>query len=157
MSLDRPTIGNEQDDKTFTIEMVWDDGTDATAVALDVPLQGARLRVGPEAGWLPAHLLTLAAASSFMSALLRLAAGAHVDVLGFVSNSKLRVPGDREQVPALTLSPCIVVRSEEDAKRIGALCDEAILLSDVCRTLQGRLRLEPDIEVVASASEAREL
>lgn len=136
--------------------MVWDAGADATAVPVEISALGSKLRVGPEAGCLPAHLMTVAADSCFMSTLLRLAQEAGVKILGYVSNSKLRVPIDSRQPPSLTLFPCIVVESQRDAEKLGLLCQQAVERSHVCRVLGDRLEIEPDIEVVTGADEVSE-
>jgi organic hydroperoxide reductase OsmC/OhrA len=97
--------------------------------------------------------MTLAAASCFMSTLLRLADAAGVPILGYVSISRLHVPSDHRRLPIMTLTPCIVVGSQGDASKVGELCQQASEVSDVCRTLQGRLQVVPDTQVISPAGE----
>jgi organic hydroperoxide reductase OsmC/OhrA len=148
MTLERSTIGGEPHEEIFTIELVWDADQDATAVAWQPPLEGSMIQVGPRAGWMPPHFVTLAAASGFMSTLLRLAEAAGVIILGYVSISKLHVPADRRSPPTISLTPCIVVASTEDANKIDELCQQASELCDVCRALQGRLQVAPDTQII---------
>jgi organic hydroperoxide reductase OsmC/OhrA len=142
-------------DEVFTTELIWDADMEGTAIPREVPLRAPALQVGPGAGWLPAHLMSLAAASCFMTTLLRLAGEADHQVLGFVSNSRLVVPADRTQPVVLTLTPCIVVQSADDAEPMRRLCEEAVRLSDVCRTVR-HVQLEPEIQVVADAAKGLE-
>jgi organic hydroperoxide reductase OsmC/OhrA len=144
------------EDQVFTTELIWDAGSNGTAIPREVPLRAPTLQIGPNAGWLPAHLMALAAAGCFMSALLHLAEAAGIPVLGFVSNSRLRIPGDPSERPALILEPCIVVSSKEDVEGMRALCERAVRGSDMCRMLEDRVRLEPDIQVLTGANEAAE-
>lgn len=133
---------------TFTTELVWDANLEATAAPLVPSAEGNAFPVGPKTGWLPAHLLTLAAASDFMTALLRLAATTGVRVLGYVSTSQLRIPVDSRTPAAITLTPCIVVASDEEAGSVAALCREATELADVCRMLRGSFEVVPDVRVL---------
>lgn len=139
----------ESEDRVFTTELIWDTGTDGTAIPRELPLRATPLQVGPEGGWLPVHLMAAAAAGSFMSSLLRLAAEAGLCVLGFVSNSRLRIPGDPSERPTLALEPCIVIASEQEVERMRELCEQAVQDSDMCRMLEDRVDLEPDIQVLA--------
>jgi hypothetical protein len=149
MTLDQSTTCGEPHEETFTIELVWDADQDATAVPWQPPWQGSTIQVGPKAGWLPAHLVTLAAASGFMSTLLRLAEAAGVPILGYVSISRLHVPTGRRSPPTITLSPCIVVASTEDAGKVVELCQQVSEISEVCRALEGRLQVVPAMQVIA--------
>jgi organic hydroperoxide reductase OsmC/OhrA len=153
MTLDQSATGGATHEETFAIELVWDADQEATAVPWRPPWEGSVIQVGPKAGWLPAHLVTLAAASGFMSTLLQLATVAGVSILGYVSMSKLHVPTDRRLLPTITLAPCIVVASTEDADKVAALCQQASDLCEVCRALQGRLEVVPDTQVITPAGE----
>jgi len=153
MTLDQSATGGTTHEETFAIELVWDADQDATAVPWHPPWQGSTIQVGPKAGWLPAHLVTLAAASGFMSTLLQLAEAAGVSILGYVSISKLHVPIDRRSLPTITLTPCIVVASTADAGQVAALCRQASELCEVCRALQGRLEVVPDTQVITPGGE----
>ena len=148
MTLERSTTGGEPHEEIFTIELVWDADQDATAVAWQPPLEGSTIQVGPRAGWMPPHFVILAAASGFMSTLLRLAEAAGVLILGYVSVSKLHVPTDHRSPPTITLTPCIVVASPEDADKVDELCQQASELCEVCRALQGRLQVVPDTQII---------
>jgi hypothetical protein len=153
MTLDQSTTGGKTHEETFAIELVWDADRNATAVPWQPPWQGSAIQVGPKAGWLPAHLVTLAAASGFMSTLLQLAEAAGVFILGYVSICKLHVPTDLRSLPTITLTPCIVVASTEEANKVSALCQQASELGEVCRALQGRLQVVPDTQVITPGGE----
>jgi hypothetical protein len=145
MTLDQSATGGATHEETFAIELVWDADQEATAVPWHPPWQGSMIQVGPKAGWLPAHLVTLAAASGFMSTLLQMAETAGVPILGYVSIFKLHVPTDRRSLPTITLAPCIVVASAEDADRARAsLADGSARPSHGSKeaTVRKRLSLE---------------
>jgi organic hydroperoxide reductase OsmC/OhrA len=146
----------QPDDRVYTTELIWDTGTDGTAIPREVPLRAVPLQIGPESGWLPAHLIALAAAGCFMSSLLRLAEEARVGVLGFVSNCRLRIPCHPSGRSTLVLEPCIVVASEDEVERMRSLCERAVRSSDICRMLEDRVHLEPDIQVLAGANQIEE-
>lgn len=133
-----------------TTELVWDDDQDATGVVLGAPSRGTALKVGPKAGWLPAHLVTVAAASCFMTTLLRLADSARVPVLGYVSIAKMQ-RRNREATPTIVLTPCIVVGSQEHSDVVRNLCQQAREASDVCRALEHRIQIAPDTQVIPPA------
>lgn len=148
MELISPSTAAVWEQPAITVELVWETGRDATAIAGGSPCcSGVPVRVGPAAGWLPAHHLTLAAASSFMSVLMQLAESAGVPILGFVSTAKLCVPPDARSLPHVMLNPSIVVGSPDDAAMASVLAAEAAESSDVCRIFRGRLLVNPDIQV----------
>jgi organic hydroperoxide reductase OsmC/OhrA len=153
MTIDQSATARATHEDTFTIELVWDADQDATAVPWQPPWQGSTIQVGPKAGWLPAHLVTLAAASGFMSTLLQLAEAAGVSILGYVSISKLHVPTDRRSLPTITLTPCIVVASADAADKVAELCRQASEVCEVCRALQGRIQVAPDTQVITPGAE----
>jgi organic hydroperoxide reductase OsmC/OhrA len=153
MTLDQSATVGATHEETFAIELVWDADQEATAVPSHPAWQGSVIQVGPKAGWLPAHLVTLAAASGFMSTLLQMAETAGVPILGYVSISKLHVPTDRRSLPTITLAPCIVVASAEDADKVAELCQQASELCEVCRALQGRIQVVPDTQVITPGAE----
>ena len=101
----------------FATEIVWNAGLTGTGTAA----AGRSLTVGREGEWEPEYLLLLAAESSFMPTMLALAAHAGVTVLGYVSSGHLNVPDDAEALPRVSLAPCIVVATSEDAERIAGL------------------------------------
>lgn len=151
MQGDSSSANQERPEETFTIEMIWDAGQDATAIPAGIGREGTAFEVGPRGGWQPPHLVALAAAARFMNALLRLADAAGVSILGYVSISKLRVPTDPRSRPTLTLTPCIVVPTEKDARKIDELCRMACELADVSPTLLDRLEVVPETQIVPPA------
>jgi organic hydroperoxide reductase OsmC/OhrA len=151
MQCDPSNASQNPQEATFTIEMMWDAGEDATAIPAGTVGEGAAFQIGPRGGWQPPHLIALAAASCFMNALLRLADAAGVSILGYVSNSKLRVPTDPRGLPLLTLKPCIVVPSEKDAAKIDELCRMASELAAVSPTLLDRLEVVPETQIIPAA------
>lgn len=129
----------------FKTETVWNTGLAGTGVAGE----GQSLTVGHEGDWMPEHLLLLAAESCFMSTLLTLAVDAGIEVLGYVSKGSLHVPEDPGQA-SLVLSPCAVVATPHDAKRLTALGRQARHESIVARMLGDRFRLELDVRTLPS-------
>jgi organic hydroperoxide reductase OsmC/OhrA len=125
----------------FVTETVWNAGLSATGVAGD----DRSLTVGRDGDWPPEQLLLLAAESCFMSTLLTLAADEGVDVLGYVSSAHLNVPSLPAEMPVISLAPCVVVASDEDAARIASCTRRAERESPVARLLGSQLRVAVDI------------
>lgn len=136
-------------DEIFMTEVLWNPPREDQPATIDAAADRMVMRVGP-GGWRPAHVITLAAATCFTNALRRLAEAAGIPILGYVWSSRLRVSVDVRDVPTLTLSPCFVVATDEQASDLRALCARAAESSPVCRLLRGRLVLAPDIHVVGS-------
>lgn len=137
--------------RRFVTELVWHGGESGTGLTE----HGASMSCGCPAEWVPEHLLCLAADSSFMTTLLRLASEAGLEVLGYVSRARLEAPADAGQPPQVTLSPCIVVGSDEAARVIERLCNEAVRESLVSRVLHGRIHVSADVKVVAPDATVR--
>jgi hypothetical protein len=115
----------------FATETVWDGGLLGTGACGD----GRALSVGRgEGGWAPEQLLLLGAESSLMESVLTAARDADIQVLGYVSCGHLEVPEEPGSAPRLTLKPCLVVASADEAQR-------AVLLSAAVAgtSLAGRL------------------
>lgn len=132
----------------FATETIWNAGLTGTGTA------GAdrSLKVGRDGEWEPEHLLLLAAESSFMATVLALAAHAGITVLGYVSSGHLDVPNDADELPRLSLVPCVVVATSEDAERIADLGRQAEQASIVVRLLGDRLRVTLDVRSVPSGT-----
>lgn len=132
----------------FSSETVWNAGLAATGTA-----GGRAITVGFEGDWAPEHLLLLSAESCFMSTFLSLAYAAGLEVLGYVSNARLEHgPGAASQ-PSVSLAPCIVVGSSMDATIARELVSAATRDSVVARLIGGRLRVVPDVRVIAERAE----
>lgn len=128
-------------------ELVWDVAARATASA-----EGAEpLRIAGLHGWSPEGLLAAAAAASVMTRFLALAASAHLEVLGYVSNEHASPGGCG---PQIDLAPCIVVSSDDDAARARALFAAALDEADISRALRQPLRADLRVSVVAARPEA---
>jgi organic hydroperoxide reductase OsmC/OhrA len=123
------------------LELVWDDGLNATALTSDA----SPIRIGPAASLLPHQLLALAASSCLMTSFLTLAAGAGVPIHGYVSSARLADADDGGT--ALALAPCVVVASEDDALRAAQLWSEAIRHSRTLGLLKDRVQVEPAVRV----------
>ena len=124
-----------------TLELVWDDDLNATALT-----GGAEpIRIGPAVNLLPHQLLALAASSSLMTSFLNLAAATGVPVQGYVSSARVREGAGGE--PELALTPCVVVSSETDAGLVAELWREAIRYSRTLGLLRDRLQVEPVVRV----------
>lgn len=133
----------------FSSEMVWNTGLAATGTA-----GGRSLSAGFDGDWAPEHLLLLAVESCFMSTFLSLAYVSRLDVLGYVSNARLEHSGPHHPTaPSISLAPCIVVGTTEDAGQARELATEAARESVVARLLGTRLRIAPDVRVVAQRSD----
>src|SRR5262245_2053125 len=115
----------------YATETVWDGGLSGTASSAD----GQLLTVGYEGGcWPPEQLLLLAAESSFMDSFLAAAREVNLEVLGYVSSGHLE-PDDLHGTPRITVRPCVVVGSADDAARAQRICTGALQQSVVCRLL----------------------
>lgn len=141
--------GDSTSDEIFMTEVLWNPAREDESPTIDAAGNRMVMRVGP-GGWRPAHVVTLAAATCFTNALLRLANAAGIPILGYIWSSRLRVSIDVRDVPTLTLSPCFIVATDDQASDLRALCARAAESSPVCRLLRGRLLLAPDIQVVGS-------
>ena len=114
--------------------------------------EGRELSVGRESGqWLPEHLLLLAAESSLMESFLAAARDADIEVLGYVSSGHLEIPDEPDAAPRLTLKPCIVVASVEEAERAALLSTAVARTSMAGRLLGNRLRVGLDVRLEPSA------
>lgn len=132
----------------FSSETVWSAGLGATGTA-----GGRAISVGFEGDWAPEHLLLLAAESCFMSTFLSLAYASGLEVLGFVSNARLEHGPGASAQPSVSLAPCIVVGSAMDATIARELVSAATRESAVARLIGGRLRVVPDVRVIAERAE----
>jgi organic hydroperoxide reductase OsmC/OhrA len=132
----------------FSSETVWNAGLAATGTA-----GGRTMTVGFEGDWAPEHLLLLATESCFMSTFLSLAYASGLDVLGFVSNARLGHGAQPASQPSISLAPCIVVGSSMDATIARELVGAAVRESAVARMLGHRLRVVPDVRVIAERAE----
>jgi hypothetical protein len=130
----------------YATETVWDGGLLGTGVCGE----GRALSVGRgEGGWAPEQLLLLGAESSLMECVLTAARDADIQVLGYVSCGHLEVPEEPGAAPRLTLKPCIVVASVDEAQR-AALVSAAVAGTSLAGRLLGTclqvgldVRLEP--------------
>lgn len=132
----------------FSSETVWNVGLAATGTA-----GGRSIAVGFEGDWAPEHLLLLATESCLMSTFLSLAYASGLEVLGFVSNARLEHGPGASSQPSLSLAPCIVVGSPMDATIARELVSAAGRESVVVRMLGGRVRIVPDVRVIAERAE----
>jgi hypothetical protein len=127
------------DEHGCTLELVWDEDLNATAFT-----GGALpIRIGPAVNLLPHQLLALSASSSLMTSFLDLAGANGVPVEGYVSSARLREGANGE--PELTLTPCVVVSSEEDRRLVADLWPQAVRYSRTLGVLRDRLRIEPAV------------
>ena len=134
----------EQPASPYATETVWDGGRSATGVCGE----GRELTVGRESGgWLPEHLLLLAAESSLMESFLAAARDADIEVLGYVSSGHLDIPDEPDAAARLTLKPCIVVASVEEAERAERLSAAVARTSMAGRLLGNRLRVGLDVRL----------
>ena len=132
----------------FSSETVWNTGLSATGSA-----GGRSLAAGFEGDWAPEHLLLLALESCYMSTFLSLAYVQGLDILGYVANARLEHGSHLSAAPAVSLAPCIVVGTPLDATIARELANAASRESVVARLLGARLRVTPDIRLVADRTE----
>jgi hypothetical protein len=128
----------------YSTETVWNAGLAGTAIAG----KGHSLKVGNDGDWVPEHLLLLAAESSYMSTLLALARESGLEILGYVSKSRLDMNARSGEPPTLMLMPCVVVRSDGDAQWVVRLAAHVTERSGVASLLADRLRVTLDVRVV---------
>ena len=131
--------------RTVVAEVVWD--ANRTGTALNEC--GCAMSVGHPAEWTPEHLLTVAASSSLMSTFFELAARDALEVLGYVSTSRLEISDDPALAPSIVVTPCIVVASAADAELARAVLAEAARRAPVHRILTPHVTIEPDLQVLA--------
>jgi organic hydroperoxide reductase OsmC/OhrA len=129
-------------------ETVWDGGSSGTGVCAD----GHALSLGRgDGGWTPEQLLLLGAESSLMEAVLTAARNAGIDVLGYISSAHLDVPVEADAAPRLTLNPCVVVASVDEAQREALLSTAGAEASLVGRLLGAHLQVGIDVRLEPSA------
>ena len=129
-------------------ETIWDGGLAATGVCSE----GRELNVGHEKGrWTPEQLLLLGAESSLMESFLTAARAADIQVLGYVSCGHLEMPNRPGAAPRLTLKPCIVVASADEAARAVRLSSAVARTSIAGRLLGNRLQVGVDVRLEPSA------
>ncbi len=133
--------------KQVVAELVWD--ANRTGTALNEC--GCSMGVGHPADWTPEHLLAVAASSCLMSTFFKFAAGEGLDVLGYVSTSRLEVLPEGDAPLRLVVMPCIVVASDADGRAARALLEEAFRRSPVNGALAPHVTIEPEIRVIAAA------
>jgi organic hydroperoxide reductase OsmC/OhrA len=119
-------------------ELIWE----AKRVGTAESPSGETLEIGAPGPWTPGRLLSLAAQSSLMVEFLRLAEEAALPVLGYVSSAETRFDPSGTDAGTLTLSPCIVVGSQQDSAHAERLLEEAMEASPVCRLLRGDAELD---------------
>lgn len=128
--------------RTHYSELVWETDGQGTAQAGDVSFAA-----GDRAAWTPELLLGAAVESSLMSTFFELGLRAGLTVLAYVSQQHVeRLEGASR--PELVISPCITVRSSDDAVLARALCDHAFAQSPIVAALACPIRVEPHIVVL---------
>jgi len=122
------------------------------AAARGVCADGHALSLGrDEGGWTPEQLLLLGAESSLMEAVLTAARHAGVDVPGYISSGHLDVPDEAGAAPCLTLNPCVVVASADEAQQAALLSTAVAEASLVGRLLGTHLQVGIDVRLEPSA------
>ena len=132
----------------YATEIIWDGGVSGTGQSG----KGQELAVGYEGGaWSPEHLLLLGAECSLMESFLTAAREADLQVLGYVSSGHLDLPDDPALAPRLTLRPCVVVASLDDARRAAAMLTSVARESVAGRLLADHLHVGADIRMESSS------
>jgi hypothetical protein len=132
----------------YATETIWDGGLSGTGLTGE----GRELNVGrDDGGWSPEQLLLLGAESSLMESFLAAARSADIQVLGYVSSGHLDIPDEPGALPTLTLKPCIVVASAEEAERAVRLSGAVARTSIAGRLLGNRLHVGLDVRLEPSA------
>lgn len=141
------TFKTEQPAVPYTTETVWDGGLSGTGVCDE-----GILSVGRESGrWSPEHLLLFAAETSLMESILAAARDADIEVLGYVSSGHLEIPEEPGAAPRVTLKPCIVVASADEAQRASLLSTAVARTSMAGRLLGSSLHVGLDVRLEPSA------
>jgi organic hydroperoxide reductase OsmC/OhrA len=117
-------------------ELVWD--TDGLGIAQAGEVS---FTTGDAAAWTPELLLATAVGASLMGRFFALARRAGLNVLAYASQQHSTATSS----PELTISPCITVRSSDDAVLARALCDHAFAGSPIVAALACPVRVEPHI------------
>jgi hypothetical protein len=86
-----------------------------------------------------------------MEAVLTAARNAGVDVLGYVSSGHLDIPDEPGARLRLTLKPCVVVASADDAQRDALLSTAVAEASLVGRLAGAQLQVGIDVRLEPSA------
>lgn len=141
------TFKTEQPVSPYATETVWDGGLSGTGVC-----DKGMLSVGRDSGgWSPEHLLLFAAETSLMESILAAARDADIEVLGYVSSGHLEIPDEPGAAPRLTLKPCIVVASADEAQRAALLSTAVAETSMAGRLLGSSLHVGLDVRLEPSA------
>jgi hypothetical protein len=128
----------------YSTEIVWDGGFSATGLSVG----GQTLTIGYDGIWGPEQLMLLGIESSFMNSFLSAAREAGIHVLGYVSSAHLELG---EEQPAITLRPCVVVASADQAERALLVSIAARRQSIAGRLLGRELRVSLDVQLELSA------
>jgi hypothetical protein len=132
----------------YATEIIWDGGVSGTGQSGN----GQALALGYEGGaWSPEHLLLLGTESSLMESFLAAARDADIRVLGYVSSGHLEVPDDPGAAPRLTLKPCIVVASMDDAERAALIATIVARKSIAGRLLGDNLRIGLEVQLESAS------
>jgi hypothetical protein len=86
-----------------------------------------------------------------MESFIAAAREAGIEILGYVSSGHLDVPDDPAAVPRLTLRPCVVVASPEDADRALHLARTVVRHSIAARLLGDHIQIGVDVRPEAAA------
>jgi hypothetical protein len=144
----RMKFSTRQQASPYATETVWDGGLSGTGLSAE----GRELNVGRgDGGWSPEHLLLLGAESSLMESFLAAAHKADIRVLGYVSSGHLEIPDEAGAAPRLTLKPCVVVATLDEAQRAARLSTAVAHASIAGRLLGDRLHVGLDIRLEPSA------
>jgi hypothetical protein len=141
------TLKTGQPTSPYATETVWDGGLSGTGVC-----DAGMLSVGRDSGgWSPEHLLLFAVETSLMESILAAARDADIEVLGYVSSGHLEIPDEPGAAPRLTLKPCIVVASVDEAQRAALLSTAVAQTSMAGRLLGNSLQVGLDVRLEPSA------
>jgi hypothetical protein len=131
------------------IQLVWDRGCACTVQAES----GCSISVGPAGEWTPERLLTAAVESSVMTNFLRLADGAGLEVLGYVSAGEATFePGGAGRI-RIVVRPCVSVRDQTDVEAARRFLEAARASSPIVRVLGDTTTLEAEVVALGSREE----
>ena len=126
-------------------ELIWEAGGRCTVQAGEVALAA-----GEHTPWTPDLLVAAGLAADIMTMFMRLRVEAGLDLLAYASQQRVdRSPEDIRL--EIVITPCITVRTVDDAVLALALWNRAVAASPLSRVVTCPLRIEPRIVALPDA------
>lgn len=110
---------------------------------------------GPGTTWSPEHLLVASVSSCLMTTFQAIASNSSFDVLGYSDEPSGHMKRDETglyRMESVTLRPRVVVSDPAKADKAERLLEKAERACLISRSLKAEIRMEPTVEVAASAA-----